>query len=104
MRDMPNGPERLAVIEDMLQILRVERPWIELFSPEEYVLSHGWMRNMKSFGMSVPMFEYYDVEAGPRAERRTAWNEPLRWPAVVLCLALVAAVAPAVRTFLRERQ
>jgi oligopeptide transport system substrate-binding protein len=104
MRDMPNGPERLAVIEDMLQILRVERPWIELFSPEEYVLSHGWLRNMKSFGMSVPMFEYYDVEAGPRAERRTAWNEPLRWPAVVLCLALVAAVAPAVRTFLRERQ
>lgn len=104
MRDMPNSPERLAIIERMLAILRVERPWIEVFVPAEYVLSHGWLRNLKSFGMSLPMFRYLDVDAERRAERRLAWNEPVEWPAWVLAGLLVAAVAPAVVTFLRERQ
>ncbi len=104
MRDMRDGPERLAIIRRMLEILRVERPWIELFSPEQYVLSQGWLRNMKSFGMSMPMFEYYDVEAAPRAEARRVWNEPIRWPAWVLVAVLAAGIVPAVVTFLRERQ
>ncbi|MDG2306684.1 MAG: ABC transporter substrate-binding protein [Candidatus Binatia bacterium] len=104
MRNMPDGPERLAVIRRMLEILRVERPWIEIFTPEEYVLSHGWLQNLKSFGMSVPMMQYLDVEEERRAERRVAWNQPVEWPAWVLAALVVAAVVPAVVTFLRERQ
>ncbi len=104
MRNLPNGPERLAIIGRMLEILRVERPWIEIFTPEEYVLSHGWVRNLKSFGMSVPMLQYLDVDAPARTERRMAWNQPLEWPAWVLAALVVAAVIPGIVTFLRERQ
>lgn len=104
MRNMRNGPERLAIIEQMLEILRLERPWIEIFVPEKYVLSQGWLRNYKSFGMSLPMFRYLDVDAPARAEKRLAWNEPVEWPAWVLAIAVIAIVAPGVVTFFRERQ
>lgn len=104
MRYLPNDGERLAIIERMLAILHRERPWIEIFYPEEYTLSHGWLRNQKSFGMSVPMFEYYDIRTPDRTELREAWNQPVEWPAWVLAAMVVAAIAPAVVTFFRERQ
>ena len=104
MRDLPDGPERLNLIRQMLEILRVERPWIELFSPEEYVLSHAWLKNMNSFGMSIPIFEYLDVDPPLRADRRLAWNKPVEWPAWVLALIVVALVVPGVVTYFRERQ
>lgn len=104
MRNMHNGAERFAIIERMLEILRVERPWIELFVPEEYVLSQGWLRNHKSFGMSLPMFRYLDVETVMRTDKREAWNQPVEWPAWLLAVALVAIVTPGIVTFFRERQ
>lgn len=104
MRNMENGPERLEIIRRMLEILRVERPWIEIFVPAEYVLSQGWLRNHKAFGMSIPMFRYLDVEAPTRAKQRLVWNDPVEWPAWALAFLVVAVVAPGVVTFFRERQ
>ncbi len=104
MRNLRNGPKRLAIIGRMLEILRTERPWIEIFTPEEYVLSHGWLENLKSFGMSTPMFQYVDVDAPVRVEKREAWNQPVEWPAWVLVILVVAAVVPGIVTFFRERQ
>lgn len=104
MRNLRNGPERLRKIERMLEILRTERPWIEIFIPEDYGLSHAWLHNLKPFGMSVPMMQYLDVDPVERAEKRVAWNEPVEWPAWVLAAALIAAILPGIMTFLRERQ
>src|SRR5690606_17363075 len=41
MKTASNGPGRQQLVRDMRRILEVERPWIELFHPEDYALSHA---------------------------------------------------------------
>ncbi|MBM4385734.1 MAG: hypothetical protein FJ091_20490 [Deltaproteobacteria bacterium] len=104
MRVMDNGPERMAVIQAMRRVIEEERPHIELYHPEDYLLVHGWIHNVKQFGMSQPMSKYYAVDPDLRTQQRAAWNRPVRWPAYAIGLALVLGMIPAFRTFFRERQ
>jgi ABC-type transport system substrate-binding protein len=104
MRDLPDGQERFETIRRMVEIVEVERPWIELFYPEDYELYHGWLANQKPLGMSFSTLKYEDVDPLRRSELRRAWNEPVVWPAYALAALVVAAVVPGVVTYLRERQ
>ncbi len=104
MKDMPNGPERLARIVEMRELLERERPWIELLHREAYALYHGWIANVKPAGISFPTEKYVDVDPVLREDLRERWNQPIVWPAWAIGAALLVAVAPGVATFLRERQ
>jgi ABC-type transport system substrate-binding protein len=104
MRVRENDARRLAAIREMRAIIEEERPHIELYYPEDYLLVHGWLRNVKQFGMSNPMAKYYDVDPALRARSRAAWNQPVRWPAYALAAGLALAMVPAFVAFFRERQ
>jgi len=104
MKTRENDARRREIIAEMLELLERERPWIELFHPEDYVLSHGWLRNVKPAGLSLPTAKYWDLDAGLRAGLRVAWNRPVLWPAYVLALAAVAVVLPGIVVFVRERR
>ena len=104
MRAQPNDPERLATIDQMLAILARDRPWIELFYPEDYALIHSWLENVKPPGLSFPTAKYRDVDPLMRNRLRTEWNQPIRWPAYALALLGLALAAPgAMRIFREER-
>lgn len=102
-RDRPNDAERLKGIVAMRDLLEVERPWIELFHPEDYALLQGWLSQVKPTGLTVPVFKYYAVDPAPRTIARVAWNRPVRWPAWVALAVALAVLAPAVVTWSRER-
>jgi len=104
MKSRDNDAERLRIIREMTAILERERPWIELFHPEDYTLYHDWLANVKPFGISFPTTKYRDLDPLERARLRAAWNEPLVWPAWALLAAAVAITIPGVVTFYRERQ
>jgi ABC-type transport system substrate-binding protein len=104
MKDLPNGERRLALIREMQAILEEERPWIELFHREAYALYHEWMHNVKPAGISFPVAKYVDIDPEIRAERRRAWNRPIRWPAYALAAMGVGVAIPGILTFFRERQ
>jgi ABC-type transport system substrate-binding protein len=104
MKARVNGPERMAEIREMRGILERERAWIELMHPEDYALYHGWLKNVKPFGMSFPMTKYRDLDAGERARLRLSWNEPVLWPLYASIVLFVVIVTPGVFTFMRERQ
>ncbi|MFP8876320.1 MAG: ABC transporter substrate-binding protein, partial [Myxococcota bacterium] len=104
MKSMPNGPERRAAIEEMIAILEEERPWIELTHSEAYALYHGWLQDVKPFGMSFPMTKYRDLDPGLREQRRVAWNEPVIWPLYAAGVLAILLLVPGILTFMRERQ
>lgn len=104
MKSRENDAERARMIREMTAIVEEERPWIELFHAEDYALYHGWLSNVKPFGMSFPMIKYQALDPVRRAELRAAWNQPVLWPAVALAALAIALVIPGVVTFYRERQ
>ncbi len=104
MKGRENGPQRLAEIREMLKILERQRPWIELFHPEDYALYHGWLTNVKPFGMSFSTTKYRDLDATKRASLRADWNEPVLWPLYAVTLLSLAVLVPGIITFMRERQ
>src|SRR5690606_3253684 len=104
MRYRDNDDERLRMIFEMRKILEVERPWIELFHPESYALSHGWVKNVRTSGLStISVAKYYDVETAGRRKAREAWNHPILWPAFAFLLLAILIIAPGVWTYYRER-
>jgi oligopeptide transport system substrate-binding protein len=103
MKNLPNNDQRAGLIKQMVAIVERERPWIELFYREAYVLRHAWVANAKPMGISYPTYKYRDVKPDLRARMRAEWNDPVRWPLYVLLAALAAAIVPAVRTYYRER-
>lgn len=104
MKTLPDNGEKLGMIREMQQILEHERPWIELFHSEDYLLSQGWLNGVKSSGMSMPTMKYWALDSGLRRERRAAWNRPILWPALALGFCLILLIAPGVRTYLKERR
>jgi ABC-type transport system substrate-binding protein len=103
MKYLPNDTRRADLIRRMLAILERERPWIELYHLEEFVLSHAWLVNSKPMGISYPAYKYKDVRPELRARLRAEWNAPVRWPLYLVLCAIVVLAAPAVRTYYRER-
>ena len=104
MATRENDDRRMEIMKEMRTLLEHERPWIELYHRESYVLRHGWLKNVKAPGLSLPVSKYWDLDAAERGRRRTEWNRPIYWPAFLLLFMGLAIIAPGIRTFYQERQ
>lgn len=104
MKNLDNGPEREALIERMLKIVRDDAPWGGGFHPKDYGLSHQWVYNAKPNQIARNGLKYQRIDPALRERRRTEWNEPVVWP-VALGLALVLILSiPAVVSYRRRER
>jgi oligopeptide transport system substrate-binding protein len=76
MKNMENSPERLAIIDRMLEIVRDDSPWLWGYHPKNYVLQHGWLHNVKPNVMANNRLKYWRVDASARDRFRAEWNQP----------------------------
>ncbi|MHB1369478.1 ABC transporter substrate-binding protein [Thiobacillus sp.] len=104
MKDMDNGPERQAVIDAMLEIVRRDAPWIFAYYPKSFGLRHGWVHNVKPNLMANNTLKYRRIDPALRDERRAAWNRPVLWPVALLVVGLVALIAPAASAWRRHER
>jgi len=104
MKNMDNGPERQALIDEMLDIARRDAPWLWGMIPKAFSLHHAWLANLKPNLMANNTLKYRRVDAELRERMRCAWNRPILWPLWLTGALLVVGALPAVRIFrLRER-
>ncbi|MBI5436084.1 MAG: ABC transporter substrate-binding protein [Nitrosomonadales bacterium] len=80
MKNMPNGAARQKIIDDMLEILRRDSPWLWGEHPKDYVLRHAWLHNSKPNKMANNNLKYLRIDAAQRDELRKQWNQPGLWP------------------------
>ena len=76
MKVMQDGPERLALVKRMVDIVVEDAPWIPSVHSLSYVLVHQWVKNYKPHGMTGGFLKYRDVDVGLRARLRREWNRP----------------------------
>ncbi len=104
MKDMDNGPERQQVIDEMLEIVRRDAPWIFAYYPKSFGLRHGWVHNVKPNLMANNTLKYRRIDPELREARRAEWNRPVLWPIILLVAALAAVIAPAVIAWRRHER
>ncbi|TSA19912.1 MAG: peptide ABC transporter substrate-binding protein [Betaproteobacteria bacterium] len=102
MKSMDNGPARQAVIDRMVQIVRVDAPWVFAYTPKAFGLRHGWLANAKPNPMAHNTLKYLRVDPVVRQAYQRHWNRPLLWPVGVGVLLLIAMVYPAWRLWRRR--
>ncbi len=98
LRYLDKGPEKDALIEKMLTIIRKDAPWIFGVHPKVYVLSQGWNAPVKPDEVSVNNYKYHSLDPVLRDKLRKEWNPPKVWPfflglfvLILLCLPIVIA-------------
>jgi oligopeptide transport system substrate-binding protein len=104
MQNMDNGPERARLIEQMIDIVRRDAPWVWGFHPKQFVLSQGWYHNSKPNLMANNTLKYVRLDAAERERLREQWNKPVLWPLAIFGVVLIAATLPAVMIYVRRER
>ena len=102
MKNMPNGPARQAVIDEMVEIARRDAPWIWGFNPKDFRLYHAWYKNSKPNLMANNTLKYLRIDPALRAEKQNEWNRPVLWPVGVVAAALILGTLPAMAVYRRR--
>ncbi len=102
MKNMDDTPERQAIIDQMVDIVRRDAPWAWGVNPKDFLLLHSWVFNAKPNNMANNTVKYRRIDPVKRAELRTAWNRPVFWPIAILAGLLVSVTVPAVVAYRRR--
>lgn len=104
MKNMENSPERQAIIDRMVAILRHDAPWLWGFHPKEYGLYHAWLSNLKPNQMARNGLKYQRVSPALRDAKRREWNRPVLWPVLAIIGGIVLTSLPAVISYRRRER
>jgi oligopeptide transport system substrate-binding protein len=102
MKNMPNGPERLDIINKMVSLVQQDAPWLWGMHPKNFSLFHSWFHNVKQNVMANNTLKYRRIDPVLRYEKRLQWNKPVLWPVAIVIVVLLLAIIPAVMTYRRK--
>jgi ABC-type transport system substrate-binding protein len=89
IKTMKNSSLRKKKIEEMLEIVREDAPWIWGVHPKSLALFHQWYKNVLPNAMANNTLKYKRVDAALRAEKQKEWNQPVVMPLVFLALFVI---------------
>jgi hypothetical protein len=104
MENMPNSPERAALIRELLAIIRADAPWIWGFHPVNYGLYHAWYHNAKPMTFGSNTLKYKRIESLLREQQRARWNQPVTTPLWVALGVFVLGTLPATISIYRRQR
>ncbi|RJQ47363.1 MAG: peptide ABC transporter substrate-binding protein [Gammaproteobacteria bacterium] len=104
MKNMDNGPERQAIIHQMMDIARRDAPLLWGLHRKKFGLYHAWYKNAKPNEMANNELKYVRIDAELRSRKRAEWNQPVLTPLFIIGALLLAGLLPAVLRYLRKER
>ncbi|MEM6998540.1 MAG: ABC transporter substrate-binding protein [Pseudomonadota bacterium] len=104
MKSMNNSPERQEIINQMVEIVRKDSPWLWGFHPIGFSLHHGWYHNAKPNLMANNKLKYRRIEPQQRSEKRIEWNNPVWWPIALVVILLIVILLPGFISYRRREK
>lgn len=102
MNAMENSPQRQAIIDKMVDVLRRDSPWVFDFHPVAFSLFHEWYKNVKPNLMANNTLKYKRIEPVLREQKRREWNQPDFIPILIILAVIVLMILPGVLTYIRK--
>ncbi|MCU7848521.1 MAG: ABC transporter substrate-binding protein [Candidatus Thiodiazotropha sp. (ex Lucinoma kastoroae)] len=104
MKNMDNSPQRLRIIDRMVEILRSDAPWLWGYYPKGFSLHHSWYQNVKPNLMANNTLKYKRIEPEIRAMHQSQWNRPVLWPVITVIVLFLLSLIPAWILFRRRER
>jgi ABC-type transport system substrate-binding protein len=104
MKDLPDGPQRQAVIDQMVQLTQKEAIWSFGIFPGNVGAYQPWLHNALPTSVILDKLQYMKVEPGVRLARIAQWNRPRPWPLAWLAACLALLAVPAWRIWQRRER
>ncbi len=102
IKNLPNGPERLKKIRQLLKLLQKDSPWIWGVHPIDFTLTHQWVTPTKPHPIANNTLKYQKINSKLRAKLRHDWNNPVLWPLWALLGFIVLIFIPLILTYWRR--
>jgi ABC-type transport system substrate-binding protein len=99
---LDEGPQKQAVIDEMIQILRADVPATFGFFPYSSVAVHGWVSNVKPAILLRDFGRFIRLDVPRRTAALADWNKPVWWPLALIAAVLLAVVLVARRALQRR--
>ena len=103
MKTLEDGPEKQALIDEMIAIARADSPSIWGRSPRSAGAYHQWVHNGKPTQMIRNLLQYIRIDAPLRVQKQAEWNQP-RWGWLIATLLAAMAGAWGIRRVWRRYQ
>ncbi len=104
MKVTPNGPERQALINQMVAIARIDAPWIWGLHLKEFTLLQPWVGPVKPGAIGNNVLKYYSVDPQLRAAKQKEWNRPNPWPLIGIGFIFIILILAFIVHYWRRRQ
>ncbi len=101
---LDDGPQKQALIDDIVKLLQKDAPWSWGFYPYASAAVHSWVSNSKPAILIRDHGRYVRLDVDKRATALAEWNKPVWWPLLVLVAALVLMVWVARRALQRRER
>ncbi len=102
MRFLDDGPEKDALIKEMVAIVQQDAPWMFGYIPKSGGAYQQWVGNAKPSQMVRDTLQYYRIDPAMRAQKIKDWNAP-QWGALWWVAGLLLALAATVLGLARRR-
>ncbi len=104
LKTLDDGPQKQAVIDQMVKILQDDAPWSMGFYPWASSAVQGWVQNSKPAILIRDHGRYLRLDVPAREAALATWNKPVWWPLMLIVVSLVALFLYTRRSMkLRER-
>ena len=94
MKNRSNDAERQRLIDQIVELLRHEAPWVWGINSEALILTQQWVSPTKPNTINLGSLKYVSVDVKKRNELRRLWNKPVLWPLGLLFLLLLFFLVP----------
>lgn len=95
MRFLDDGPERDALVHEMVRIVQHDAPWMFGYYPKSGGAYQAWVGNAKPTQMVRDTLQYYRIDPAMRVSKTAHWNAPVWWPLWLLAGLLASGVLAA---------
>lgn len=104
MKNRNNDAERQRLIDEMVEILRHDAPWVWGINSESLVLLQQWVSPIKHNTISLNTLKYIAIDVDKRNTLRQIWNKPILWPIGLLFLFIVLSLLPLMFAYRRKEK
>ncbi len=104
MKVLEDGPDKQALIDQLVAITQQDMPWTMGFFPYASAATQGWVLNYKPAVMIRDHGRYLRLDVPRRTAAQAAWNAPVWWPLVAGGALLLLALWGGRRVLRRREQ